>query len=41
MPGVKVGEGSRVGPGVILYRDVPEHRRLLLRQDVVEQNLAP
>lgn len=39
MPGVKVGEGSQVGPGIILYRDVPERRRLLLRQDVVEGDL--
>ncbi|HEY8745277.1 MAG TPA: hypothetical protein VIU62_19485, partial [Chloroflexota bacterium] len=40
MPGVKVGEGSRVGPGIILYRDVPERRQLLLRQDVVEREIA-
>ncbi|MGI8913662.1 MAG: NTP transferase domain-containing protein [Chloroflexota bacterium] len=40
MPGVKVGEGSQIGPGVILYHDVAERRRLLLRQDVVERDLS-
>ena len=40
MPGVKVGEGSRVGPGVIVYHDVPERRQLLLRQEVVEREIA-
>jgi UDP-N-acetylglucosamine diphosphorylase / glucose-1-phosphate thymidylyltransferase / UDP-N-acetylgalactosamine diphosphorylase / glucosamine-1-phosphate N-acetyltransferase / galactosamine-1-phosphate N-acetyltransferase len=39
MPGIKVGEGSRIGPGVILYHDVPERRRLLLRQDVEQRDL--
>jgi bifunctional UDP-N-acetylglucosamine pyrophosphorylase/glucosamine-1-phosphate N-acetyltransferase len=39
MPGVKVGEDSRVGPGVMVYRDVPERRQLLLRQDVLERDL--
>jgi UDP-N-acetylglucosamine diphosphorylase / glucose-1-phosphate thymidylyltransferase / UDP-N-acetylgalactosamine diphosphorylase / glucosamine-1-phosphate N-acetyltransferase / galactosamine-1-phosphate N-acetyltransferase len=41
MPGVKVGEGSRIGPGIILYHDVPDRRRLLLRQDVEERDLTP
>jgi NDP-sugar pyrophosphorylase family protein len=39
MPGVKVGEDSRVGPGVMVYHDVPERRQLLLRQEVVERDL--
>jgi bifunctional UDP-N-acetylglucosamine pyrophosphorylase/glucosamine-1-phosphate N-acetyltransferase len=37
MPGVKVGQQSIVGPGVVLYRDLADHRRVLVRQDLVEQ----
>lgn len=36
MPGVQVGEGSIIGPGVILYRDVPDGRRLRLKQELEE-----
>ena len=34
MPGVKVGNGSRVGPDVIVYRDLSANCVVLLKQDV-------
>lgn len=34
MPGVKVGEGSVVGPGVVLSRDLPDGRRVRLKQEL-------
>lgn len=32
--GRKIGSGSMIGPGVIVYRDVPRNSFLLLRQDL-------
>jgi NDP-sugar pyrophosphorylase family protein len=37
MPGVKVGPYSCVGPGVVVYDDVPSHTLLLLRQELVRK----
>lgn len=37
MPGVKVGNNSWVGPGVVLCRDLPPNSRVLLRQEHVHQ----
>ncbi len=36
-PGVKIGAGSFVGPGVVVHRDIPDGRLLLLRQEVTDQ----
>jgi bifunctional UDP-N-acetylglucosamine pyrophosphorylase/glucosamine-1-phosphate N-acetyltransferase len=36
MPGVIIGSGSIVGPGVIVYKNMPEHSQILLKQ-VTEQ----
>lgn len=32
MPGVKVGNGSWIGPNVTIYRDVPPHTRILTKE---------
>lgn len=34
MPGVKVGNGSWVGPNVMIHRDLPPKRVVLLKQDM-------
>jgi acetyltransferase-like isoleucine patch superfamily enzyme len=34
MPGVKVGNGSWVGPNVMVQRDLPAKSTVLLKQDV-------
>lgn len=41
MPGVKVGAYSCVGPGVILYHDVPHGTLVLARQDQVRKAWGP
>ena len=33
MPGVKVGSGSLIGPGVVLHEDVKENTKLLVKQE--------
>ncbi|MEK7617076.1 MAG: sugar phosphate nucleotidyltransferase [Patescibacteria group bacterium] len=33
MPGVKVGSNSLVGPGVTLYDDVPDNKKILVKQE--------
>jgi bifunctional UDP-N-acetylglucosamine pyrophosphorylase/glucosamine-1-phosphate N-acetyltransferase len=37
MPGIKVGCNSRIGPGVVVYRDVPADTTLLLKQNLEEK----
>jgi UDP-N-acetylglucosamine diphosphorylase/glucosamine-1-phosphate N-acetyltransferase len=37
MPGVKVGNNSWVGPGVVLYRDLPANSTVLLKQEHVQR----
>lgn len=41
MPGVKVGAYSCVGPGVILYDDLPERRLVLAKQELVVREWGP
>jgi UDP-N-acetylglucosamine diphosphorylase/glucosamine-1-phosphate N-acetyltransferase len=41
MPGVKIGNGSWVGPGVIVDRDLPPKCAALLKQDVEKRQLSP
>lgn len=41
MPGVKVGAYSCVGPGVILYEDLPERELLIAKQEVVRRTWGP
>ena len=37
MPGVKVGERSGVGPGVVLLDDLPDDTRVILKQELTYQ----
>ncbi|GEM_PF-3090280 len=41
MPGRKLGAGCVIGPGVIVYRDVPPGTTLILRQNLEERPPAP
>lgn len=41
MPGVKVGAYSCVGPGVILYEDVPHGTLVLARQELIRRPWGP
>jgi UDP-N-acetylglucosamine diphosphorylase/glucosamine-1-phosphate N-acetyltransferase len=40
MPGVKVGCNGTIGPNVIVYRDVPAHNVVLLKQNVEQRRLS-
>jgi UDP-N-acetylglucosamine diphosphorylase / glucose-1-phosphate thymidylyltransferase / UDP-N-acetylgalactosamine diphosphorylase / glucosamine-1-phosphate N-acetyltransferase / galactosamine-1-phosphate N-acetyltransferase len=39
MPGVKIGAGAQVGPGVHVHQDVPDRTRIYVRQDLVVKPL--
>jgi bifunctional UDP-N-acetylglucosamine pyrophosphorylase/glucosamine-1-phosphate N-acetyltransferase len=39
MPGVKVGNNSWIGPGVIVYRDIPADTKIVLKQNCEEGKL--
>jgi UDP-N-acetylglucosamine diphosphorylase / glucose-1-phosphate thymidylyltransferase / UDP-N-acetylgalactosamine diphosphorylase / glucosamine-1-phosphate N-acetyltransferase / galactosamine-1-phosphate N-acetyltransferase len=41
MPGVKVGVYSCVGPGVILYEDLPERQLILAKQELIVKEWGP
>lgn len=41
MPGVKVGQDSAVGPGVILLEDLPDRTRVLVKQELIYGPSAP
>lgn len=36
MPGVRVGEGSLVGPGVVLKKDLKEHQKITFKEESYE-----
>ena len=40
-PGVKIGAYSCVGPGIVLYQDVPSRKLILLKQETVERDWGP
>lgn len=40
-PGVKIGAYSCIGPGVVVYEDVPSRKLLLLKQELVERDWGP
>jgi bifunctional UDP-N-acetylglucosamine pyrophosphorylase/glucosamine-1-phosphate N-acetyltransferase len=40
-PGVKIGAYSCVGPGIVVYTDVPSRKLLLLKQEIVERDWGP
>lgn len=41
MPGVKVGSYCCVGPGVVLYEDLPHRTLVLVKQDLERRNWGP
>ncbi|GIV20347.1 MAG: glucose-1-phosphate thymidylyltransferase [Armatimonadota bacterium] len=40
-PGVKIGAYTCIGPGVVVYEDVPSRKLILLRQDLIEKEWGP
>lgn len=41
MPGVKVGPYSCLGPGLVVYEDVPSRSLLLVKQEVIRKDWGP
>lgn len=41
MPGARIGSNSLVGPGVVLYGDVKENKKLLVKQELEITDHAP
>jgi len=41
MPGVKIGYYSCVGPGTVIYEDVPERTMVLAKQELVHKDWGP
>lgn len=40
-PGSKIGAYSCVGPGIVLYNDVPSRKLILLKQETIERDWGP
>jgi bifunctional UDP-N-acetylglucosamine pyrophosphorylase/glucosamine-1-phosphate N-acetyltransferase len=40
-PGVKIGAYTCVGPGVVVYEDIPSRKLILLKQELVERDWGP
>lgn len=40
-PGVKIGAYTCIGPGVVVYEDVPSRKLILLKQELVEKEWGP
>ncbi len=40
-PGVKIGSYCCVGPGIVVYQDIPSHKLILLKQETVERDWGP
>ncbi|MEJ5384111.1 MAG: NTP transferase domain-containing protein [Fimbriimonadales bacterium] len=41
MPGVKIGAYSCVGAGIVVYEDIPSHKLVLLKQELVYRDWGP
>lgn len=41
MPGVKIGAYSCIGPGVVLYEDIPSGTLILLKQELLKKDWGP
>ncbi len=41
MPGARIGSNSLVGPGVVLYGDVADHKKVIVKQDLAVTDHAP
>jgi len=39
MPGVKIGNNCWIGPNVIVYRDIPQNTRVVLKQEIEQKEL--
>lgn len=40
-PGVKIGSYCCVGPGIVVYQDIPSHKLILLKQETIERDWGP
>lgn len=40
-PGVKIGAYTCIGPGVVVYEDVPSRKLILLKQELIEKEWGP
>lgn len=40
-PGVKIGAYSCVGPGIVVYEDVPSRKLVLLQQETIQRDWGP